>query len=477
MNTEEQAYFQSGAFRKLLKTYEQSVESGHSAYIDADDLADIADYYQYNGFVDKAKQAIDLALELNPNAVGPLLYKAREAIQDKDFKAAEDYADQIDAADELEALLLRGEILICQELIEEADQLFIENLRDIMDDELTDYVYDVANLYSEYLQFDKAFEWIARSQGDDSDSFKELMARTLFGLEKYQECESIFNELIDHDPYSTRYWNALAGSQFMRGDFSASITSCEYAIAIDPQNSESLLSKANCLYHLGNMESALTYYKRYSEQVPEDEFSYLYQGICLYNLGRFEEAIQVEKKGLENSTAESRYLAEIYQNLAFCHLELDEHDKALYYLEQADLLDDDHVNTKIAKGHILLAADRQTEASKAFKEAFLLSDRSPEVLFRIAISYYENRYILAAYSFLKYMFENVPEDWNEGYSYMVLCCYDLKKEEEFMHYLKLATEKNPAEAQKVLGDMFPKGTDPKDYFNYIMKELDKNTDK
>ena len=261
--TEDQAYFESKGFRKILEQYEESVQEGHSIYMDADDLADIADYYQYNGRPEDANRAIDLALEYNPEAVGPLLYKAREALSLHDFDTAREYAEQILAVDQQEALYLQGEILINEGKVEEADDFFREQMREVMSDEQMDYVYDVANIFSDYNVYDKAFEWMTRSQGDDSDDFKELMARTLFGLGKYKDSERIFNELIDHDPYSIRYWNALASAQFMNEDYNAAITSSEYAIAIDPHDAESILSKANSLYSLGNYESALTYFERY----------------------------------------------------------------------------------------------------------------------------------------------------------------------------------------------------------------------
>ena len=35
-----------------------------------------------------------------------------------------------------------------------------------------------------------------------------------------------------------------------------------------------------------------------------------------------------------------------------------------------------------------------------------------------------------------------------------------------MKYLNIACQQNPAEARKVLGEYFPTGMDPKDYFNY-----------
>ena len=474
MESEDLAYFESEEFQTILSQYEESVESGHPTYIDADDLADIADYYQYNGFTDKAGEAINLALEYNPEAVGPLLYKAREALVSNDFKTAKDYAERIEAVDKMEAVFLKGEILICQGNTEAADAYFIEQMKEVMTDELMDYVYDVANIFSDYDLHDKAFEWMARSQGDDSDSFKELMARTLFGLGKYQDSERIFNELIDHNPYSIRYWNALASAQFMREDYSAAITSSEYAIAIDPKDPESLLSKANCLYNIGNYESALSYFKRFSEQAEDDEFGFLYQGTCLINLGRYEEAIRLLKKALKIAPANSQYLPEIYQEMAFGYSELHDTDKALYYLDQTKPLDCDHISMEIIKGHILLANQRQKEAAGAFREALAQSGNSPKTMLRIIVSLYDNQYTQTSYVFLKRLLSESPKEWNEGYSYMALCCRDLKKPEEFMHYLKLATEKNPKEARTVLGALFPEGTDPKDYYSYLMNKLNKS---
>ena len=472
--TEDLEYFHSEEFQAILRKYEESVKSGHPVYMDADDLADIADWYQYNGFIEKADDAISLALQYNPEAVGPLLYKAREALSIRDFETASDYADRVEAADALEAFYLRAEILICEGKEEEADTMFRERLmEETMPDEQMDYVYDVANIYSEYNIFDKAFEWIARSQGDDSDEFKELMARTLFGLGKYQDSERIFNELIDHNPYSSRYWNALANAQFMQEDYNAAITSSEFAIAIDPNDTESILSKANSLYNLENYETALSYFRKYSEKIDDDEFGYLHQGTCLINLGRYQEAVLVLEKAEESAAPDSQYLPDIYQEMAFAYSEMHQPDTAIYFLDKTANLNCDHINIEIIKGHVLLANRRQREAEDAFRIALMKSGNAPRVMLRIIVSLYDNRYVQSSYKLLKNFFSFVDEDWKDGYSYMALCCLDLKKDAEFVKYLKMACERNPREAKTVLGSYFPKEVEPKDYYNYITKQTNK----
>ena len=469
--TDDTAYFESEGFKKLLEQYEDSVKSGHPVYMDADDLADIADYYHYEGRLDDAAAAIELALQFNPDAIGPLLYKAREALSLNNFRTARDYAERIRIIDQAEYLYLLGEILICEGKTEEADELFRKQFFELPPDEQMDYVYDVANLFAEYNDYNKSFEWMARSQGDDSDDFKELMARTLFGIGKYEDSSKLFNELLDHNPYSKVYWNALASAQFMSEDYGASIASSEYAIAIDPNDAESILTKANGLYHLENFEEALSYFEKYSEKNNTDEFGYLHQGTCLINLGRFEEAISRLLIAEDLALPDSQYLPEIYQELAFAYSELKQPETALYYIDKTENLDCDHIDMEVIRGHILVANKRLREAEIVFKNVILESGNAPKTMLRVMVSLYDNRYVSASYKLFKKFFNFVDDDWNEGYSYMALCCWDIKHYDEFIDYLKKAVEKNPKEAKMVLGHLFPIGMKVTEYQQFIEESL------
>ena len=469
--TDDTAYFDSESFKKLLQQYEDSVKSGHPAYMDADDLADIADYYHYEGRMDDATAAIELALQFNPDAIGPLLYKAREALSLNNFKLARAYAERIQVIDNTEYLYLLGEILICEGKTEEADELFRKQYLDLPPDEQMDYVYDVANLFAEYNDYNKSFEWMARSQGDDSDDFKELMARTLFGIGKYEDSGRLFNELLDHNPYSKVYWNALANAQFMSEDYGASIASSEYAIAIDPNDAESILTKANGLYHLDNYEEALSYFEKYSEKNSADEFGYLHQGTCLINLGRFEEAISRLLIAENTARPDSQYLPEIYQEIAFAYSELKMPETALHYIDETANLDCDHIDMEVIRGHILVANKRLKEAENVFKNVIIESGNAPKTMLRVMVSLYDNRYVSASYKLFKKFFNFVDDDWNEGYSYMALCCWDIKHYDEFIDYLKKAVEKNPKEAKRVLGHLFPTGMKVTEYQQFIEESL------
>ena len=209
----DEAYFKSDEFQELLDSYETAVDSGSQPFLDADDLVDIADFYNYHGDYDKATEAIDYALQLYPRATLPNVFKAREALMRNNFKTARDYANQIEHRDDPDFHYLHAEILLAEGNIDQADQYLHAYGMTIDAEEYNDFIKDCANLYIDYGISDKAYEWMLQLQDDDSDDFKELMARTLFGLGKYKDSERIFNELIDSNPFSKYYWNALAPSR------------------------------------------------------------------------------------------------------------------------------------------------------------------------------------------------------------------------------------------------------------------------
>ena len=157
--------------------------------------------------------------------------------------------------------------------------------------------------------------------------------------------------------------------------------------------------------------------------------------------------------------------------MAFAYSELRQPETALYYLDKTDSLECDHVNISIIKGHVLLSNKRAKEAEEIFKKALINSGNAPKTMLRIIVSLYDNHFVLPSYKLLKGFLTLVDDDWKEGYSYMALCCLDLKKYDEFLQYLKQAIEKNPREVRLVLGSYFPKEVELKDYYDYMKKKL------
>lgn len=472
-------YFDSEEFHEMLAEYEEAVNTGQPVFMDADELSEIADYYQITGNEELADKAITLALSLSPGAVAPLTYKIHEALYNGDTEMARVYLNQIVEKEEPDYVYDQAEILIAEGRIDEADLYLRDELKKLPPEEYQDFVVDVANIYTDYGISEKSMEWMVRAKPEDTQEFKEIMARTLFGLGKYKDSEKLFNELIDDNPFSKYYWNALASAQFMNEDYSNSIQSSEFAIAIDPNDADSIFAKANALYHLDNYEKAYEYYQRYLELVPDDEYGLLHQGTCLINMAKIDDAVDVLTKArqiaeeVDDEGNTSPCLCDIYTELGFALNEQGKTDEALHCLELADNLDCDHSQIEVVKGHVLLSAERFEEADKHFKLAVKNSSNQHLTIMRIAVSYFDNKHIETTYNILSDLYKTTPPDYNLGFAYMALCCLDMKKYDEFLKYLKIACQRNPSECKQVLHQLFPADLNPEKYYDFIQSQFKK----
>jgi len=468
----DEEYFKSEDFQQLLSSYETSKASGDMMFLDADDIVDIADYYNMMGQPDLALEAVEHGLDIYPGHVLLNVFMARRALDEEDAEEAERIADSIEDKDSPDYHYLRAEILIAQNLIDEADNYLREYALTVAPDEYADFVKDVANLYVDYNVSDKAYEWMMRTTGDDSDDFKELMGRALFGLGKYKDSQRVFNELLDHNPFSKQYWTPLATAQYMDEDYNASITSSEYALAIDPEDPDGLLAKANGLMKLSNFEQAAEYFERYSHICPTDPMGPLHQAACLVNMGRNKEAVVLLQNALTMPLSDE-LLPQIYQELGFAYSAMGEMDRALDALDKTRELDCDHADMMVIRGHILLCHQHVEEAERAFRQAIIDSENDPNIFLRIIASLFDNHYVSAAYMMMKQFFAAyVDQGFTKGYAYMALCCWELRNKKECLDYLKKAAEANPADTRMVMGYLFPDDLPVTQYYDYLKEHFD-----
>ena len=467
-------YFDSADFQRLLSTYEKSINAGEPVFMDADELTDIADYYQYTERLDEAEKAISLALSLSPGAVAPLTYRIHEALYDGDTQKAWQLLDQIIETSEPDYIYDRAEILINEDKVDEAEQYLNSILETIEDEEeRQDFIMDVVGIFSDNGLPDKTLEWMTKGHQENTTAYKELMARSLFEMEKFDESAKIFNQLVDSDPFSCRYWTALASAQFMNGEYCESVQSSEYAIAIDPNDPNAQLAKASALMRLENFEESLKFYERYLEQEPDDDEALARKGYCLTRLGRNEEALSVMRQAADIMPADSPNLVKIYEEIAFILMDMGRTDEAIAELDKTNDLDCDHNDINIVKGHILLTGKRAKEAKYYFAQGLLYSDDKYHAFIKIVVSLIENKFVEQAYDLLKELFSQYKEEDNGGYAYMAFCCRTLKKYEEYLEYLELACVRNPKECKEVLGDYFPNDVPPEEYYNYTVEEIKK----
>lgn len=325
--------FDSLRFRNIIKRYEEAQLVNEDIYMEPEELTDIAEFYYDKGNISQAIKAINLAIKLFPSSTMPVIFRARLALlEEHDSALAEKYANMVCDKSDLDYYYLIAEIMIVNKQTAMADSYLHDRMEYIDEDDIADFILDVATIFVDYEKYDIAESWLAMSEDYDLPDYKELKGRIALGQGNYKRSEHIFEELLDEDPYSNHFWNRLAAAQLMDEKINDSITSSEFAIAINPEDDEALLNKANGLFRLGRYEDALEYYRRFTKLCPEDQSGYVFQGNTLINLNKIYDAISAYRTAEQKANRNPSDLIEIYQELALAYSSVDEMDKALEYV-------------------------------------------------------------------------------------------------------------------------------------------------
>jgi tetratricopeptide (TPR) repeat protein len=218
---------------------------------------------------------VDAAIDIYPGAVGPLVFRARTSlVKDGNPKLASYYADLIDDKTDLDYYYIQAEIMVYNNEAEEANDYLLDKYSEVNEDDRQAYLLDVATLFADYELWDYADSWSQNYEDKEESDYLELQGRLMSARQEYDKAEEVFNLLLDRNPFSTAYWNLLACTNFYAKDFQKCISSCYYALAIQPDNADALLTKANALFYVGNIEDAVANYVHYmkvcGEDIPDD---------------------------------------------------------------------------------------------------------------------------------------------------------------------------------------------------------------
>lgn len=446
-------------FDDNLKRYEAARSAGSSIYLEPDELTEIAEYYHLHGKLQKAFEAIDLAITMFPGATQPLAFRARIALLvNKDSRDAMQWVNQIVDKTDLDYYYIVAEIMIADQRIDEAN-VFLESKEEgIEEDDIEDFYLDVATLFADYSCADMTEEWLAKSNEKSAPQYRELQGRVALAKGQLDACENIFDRLIDEDPYNTDYWNTMASSQYQQGNMEASIESCDYALAIDPMNADALVNKANALSTIGNYTGAIKCYETFQTLQPYSESADMGIASVLTAQNKFQEALEHLRNAEKLAQAASPNMCEIIRQQCILNAQLGKHTEAMANIRKMDAIPGhDKAENDVLRGYLFLLDNQPDKAHAWFNRALEASGNDIRIQTLIAYTTYECGYTQFAHDlFREIMDKHMGKDVPEGWAFLALCDADLGLRNEFLSDLHQAVKQGPAKSRPLLDSIFPK---------------------
>ncbi len=455
--------------QQLAEQYEAAREAKKPLYLDADDLADLADWYSVKRKYNKAIEVADYGLELHPNNTPLLIEKAYIYIDCDQSDKARTIVENLDDIYSSESKIIRAHFMLEDGEIGEAEDL----LESIEDKEELSSLIDVAYMYLEVGFPDKAIEWLntGSEKHGDSEAYLAVMADSKFAENSFTEAEKLYNRLIDINPYSAPYWVGLAKCYYELKKTDKAIEACDYALISDDEFTDAYILKGHCFQQLGNDEKALENYEKAKElHGVSPDFTYTFRAYSKLGHGEWQEALDNFEKAIEYNEEIEDYviLPELYINAALCLAKLKKKRKSHQYCKKAMDLDPDMAELYVIEGRIYFEEDNSKKAFESWNKALKISQHA-DTWHEIGLHSFE----MGAWEYARYALEKVSEmepNYEGVNERLALLFMILRDKENFVKYN--SRSQNPFEMEDfeaVLAEL--SNTDQKDLALYMQKVI------
>lgn len=482
MRAEDLSFFEEKEFKDNLARYEQMMANGQSAYLEADELTDIAEYYMVREEKEKAMQCIHYALEIHPGSVDPLIFLARQRMFEDDIEEACRIRDSITDQNDREVYFFNAELLLRQEKDEEAEE-YLTCICEAEEDKAL-FIYDAACLFLDYTCKEQALQWATKAVElePENNKFRKLLAECHAEMEQYEKAIRIYNEMLDDDPYDIEAWDALGKTQFMGEMYTEAIETANFTLAIDEEDMLAMLVKADSLFKLKRYDEAHQIYYTYRNLCPTDENAYLFDGLCMLNTDHPQEALDLLLQA-ERLETEYNQLGnfQIYSSLAQVYCKMNDFDRAFEYIGKINGPEFEDMK-ELFFGNILLKNAQREQAAEHYDQYIEKSSDLSVAYLNVGINIVECGDPLWASTFLQKTLsvQNGNVDAiATAYAYLAYCTLMMSAqghqeyEHQFTGYLHKACEvASESTLRYLFGKHFPEEVRPQDYYKYLLLHPD-----
>jgi tetratricopeptide (TPR) repeat protein len=375
--------------KELLKQYTNLKEGKSNSFIEEESFERIIDYYDDKEDLSAALEAVDYGIRQYPYSSLLQIKKADLLIATRHYTEALallEKAELLDGTD-INVYILKTDAYLALDQQRKAALLLEQAIETFKGDEKIELLFELADVYDDYEEFDKVFDCLKLILEQDSTN-EEALYKICFWTDftgRNEEGISLHKNIIDDHPFSELAWFNLGAAYQGLKLYEKSIDAYQYAIAID------------------------------------EKFDYAYRnlGDAYLRIRKFKEAIEVLQKVLELTRPEDV----IYEAIGHCYDKLKNYAQARFHYRKASHLnpEDSHLYYKIACTY--MNEKYWESAVKNLESAMRIHRSQPEYNLAVAQCYVELRKIKDAVIYFSNFIKARPKNI-KGWKELIKCLYN-----------------------------------------------------
>lgn len=322
-------------FNKMLSYYEKMCASGVVEALEENTLLELISYYDAELQIDKAIEAVDLALVQFQHRADFYMLKANLLFKNHMFNECLDVLTQIDiiCPSLIEAKLLRGKILSITGQTHVAFSYIHELLTNGIANSPIDILLCEAFLCEWMADYDKMFSTLKKAlllEPENQLALDRMWVATQLS-KNHQESILVHNHILDQNPYNANAWFNLGHSYESVGEYDNAIDALEYAFIVDSKMDVAYADCVDICFQQKEYQRALSILLEAQQNFDSDFDTLINLGRCYIYVNDLENA----KKTLKEAVVLDKYQDEAFYLLAKCYLKEKKWNKALYSLNKA----------------------------------------------------------------------------------------------------------------------------------------------
>ena len=203
----------------LVKKYEQYLAGSANGYFDVEELGSIVEYYLRRGRTKDSANALEFGFKLHPNSNVLKAKRAKTYLATGDETKALRILDSLTETSDYEVLLLKVEVLVKMERLQDA-KLLIEEIIAQENYDIDNVCLDIAFVFLSRAEYSEALSILEKGDAVNPKNI-DLLFELAFCYEQnsdYEKAIVTYNRIIDIDSYTDEAWFNLGQIYFALQD-------------------------------------------------------------------------------------------------------------------------------------------------------------------------------------------------------------------------------------------------------------------
>ena len=413
------------------------------SYFETDELTNLLIHFLYYERYSEAEALYAYAKRLHPTNkefidrldVRMLLARGRA-------KEALDILDKGKQNDDFESQILRAELLIELKEYKAAQKVAMNILKQqkLQNDEIYDALTILLDCGFAQEALHIVEEWLQRRP--TLRMLHEVKAECLIELQQTDEAIDIYNRLLDHDPYSTFYWEQLGRIYYLIERYGKALECFEYELTIDDSIEYARMMQGYCYYRLRDYKSAIDIFENFKNKYQKSIIPRFYIALCKSYLEAKEEAIDeydavIELIGQQEAYSIEAMLAYTNKTILLNEAEMHHYANATLYSAMEHIICNDRKQLILNNSHYYELRDKENMTYRDMSIVESKEWKISELLFAYGIFFLEKRFYNHAFNIFSYATKSAT-DATEINAYIAYSKYCIDNEAHIIPYVKEA---------------------------------------